>query len=663
MFEIDVGTPKLGNFIEEDGTNFGIFSQNATKVKINFFQKEDDSIPFFSYELDGKLNKTENIWHIKVLNLPEKTFYTWSIDGPKDSHGHCFNYFNHLMDPYGKSITTILVGVPPKTITLKQTNQNFKNVTTNIEFKDSIIYELQVKLFTKNSNSGVKNPGTYESISEKISYLKNLGITTVELLPIFEFDENTVFKDPSTKKKLKNTWGYNPISFFSPSKKFSTSKNPADEVNEFKAMVSALHQAGIQVILDVVYNHTAESGEKGPIYNFKGIDNSLFYMMTPDQKFYMNYSGTGNTFNCNTEPSKKIILDSLRYWHLEMGVDGFRFDLAPILGRNQKGEWIGPNSILSDIQNDIDLKDAILISESWDASGGYFLGDFPIKWSEWNGKFRDNARKFIRGDFGQVPDLIKRILGSPDIFPSPEKSLNFITCHDGFTMWDLVSYNQKNNFDNGENNNDGENNNFSFNCGFEGETTDERIITLRKKQIKNFLVLLLMSQGIPMLLMGDEIGRTQFGNNNAYSQDNEKVWFDWDKIIDNRELFFFAKNMIRFRKRYDILRNNRFFLSDTSSPYSITLHGTEPNAPDLSYYSRNIGIMFIDSLSNTNIYLAFNSSDSMIQLELPQLNNQNWYRVVDTSKDSGFEFLNEPEFLDISSYKLAPRSSIILVSK
>ena len=661
MYNVKSGFPKLGNMLLEDGTNFGIISKSATRVKINFFKNEDDIIPYYSFELNSTDNKTDDIWHVFICDLPEKTFYTWNIDGPKLEDSH-FNYFNHLTDPYSTSNTKQIKGVPMKSITLKRSFNRNKNYLSKYRMSESIIYELHIGLFTRNSNSNVKLPGTYSGIIEKIPHLKNLGITAVEFLPVMDFDNNGFFRNPLTKEKLKNIWGYNSISFFALSKYYSSSSTPGDEIAEFKNLVSKLHEADIEVILDVVYNHTAEGGEGGPIYNFKGMDNSAFYILSPDKKRYLNFSGTGNTLNCNSYESKNVILDSLRYWHLEIGIDGFRFDLAAILGRNSNGEWIGSESIISEIANDPLLSKAKLIAESWDAGGGYFLGGFPKRWSEWNGKYRDCVRKFVRGDEGQLYDFLNRFLGSPDLFNAPKNSVNFITCHDGFTMMDLVSYNCKHNLENGEYNQDGENNNFSCNYGYEGITDSPALLNFRKRQIKNFMSILFLSQGVPMLLMGDEIGRTQFGNNNAYSQNSQKVWVDWSNLPKFKDIYFFIKSVISFRKKHPILQNGDSFIprdnTRTIEDYSYSTFG------DFSYYSSSFAIRLNDHKLDYSIFLIFNFSNSTVRFELPKPEkNKDWHIVLDTSKPSGIEFYSDYEKLNDLSYDSLEKSIVLFISK
>lgn len=462
-------------------------------------------------------------------------------------------------------------------------------------------------------------------------------------------------------------WGYNPISFFAPTKKFSKNQtlDSDSEVVEFKELVKALHEHGIEVILDVVYNHTAEGGNGGKIYNFKAMDNKTFYMLENKDTQYKNYSGCGNTFNCNNKVVKDVIVDSLRYWYLEMGVDGFRFDLASILGRGEDGQW-NEVSLLNELVQDPILSHCKLISESWDL-GGYYVGDMPAGWSEWNGKYRDVVRKFIKGEFGLIPELLKRIFGSPDIFKrnnrGPMSNINFVTCHDGFTMWDLVSYNNKHNLSNGENNNDGENNNNSYNYGVEGGTDDPAILELRKRQIKNMFLILFISQGVPMLLMGDEMGRTQFGNNNAYCQNNRSTWVDWERGSKFSEITNFVKNMIKIRKKYSIFRRKNYLELNECENCEVSLHGVKLNTPDYSYYSLSIAFVLHDTETDTSFYVALNSYHGELTFELPILQEKKWHLLVDTSKTEKENFREDTKALIDRKYLVKPRSSIILISK
>lgn len=684
-YKILPGLYHKGALVMDSGVNFSIFSRNSTRVTLEIFEKATDEEPSFSYDLDPLLNRTGDTWHVYLGGVGENLYYGWRVDGPFDlKKGHRFDYSKLLLDPYAKGITPDIPGHTRKGIIIDTRKLNFaKHVKPRIDYNESIIYEMHIKLFTMNKNSQVQYPGSYIGVMEKIAHLKELGVTAVELLPVFEFDENSIMGvNPVTGESLKNVWGYNPIALYAPTSNYLsdpdkvTGASMGEHIMEFSKLVNAFHDAGIEVIMDVVFNHTGEGNELGPTISFKGLDNSIYYMLEPYNKmYYSNYSGTGNTLNCSHPVVKEYILDCLRYWYGQMQVDGFRFDLASILGRGKDGQWLGNLSILNDIAKDSVLSTAKLIAEGWDAAGGYFLGEFPIGWSEWNGKFRDTVRKFIKGDPGQISDLATRIVGSPDLFGNdgrrPYYSINFVTAHDGFTMWDLVSYNEKNNHVNGEHNRDGEDHNNSWNHGVEGETDDPGVIALRKQQMKNMFLIMMISQGTPMILMGDEMGKTQRGNNNAYCQDNELNWLDWERFDRFRDIYEFLKNMIAFRKIHISLRRKHFFTGtdiNGNGLSDISWHGIKPYSPDWSHDSRILAFMIdgedydIESVVDDHIYVAFNSHHEDLDFELPEIPGENWYRVVDTGNHEE-DFLHEPRMLNSSHYCVKARSSIILISK
>lgn len=646
MKSCESGFPKLGTLVIERGVNFGIYIKKAEKVSLTIYNSAVEKEPFYTYKLNEKTNKTGNIWHIFINDCKEGDIYTWEIDG------------NKILDPYALSFTGDKKCGNKKNIVVRRDEYNFQK-HLNTSLKDTIIYEAHIGLFTKNPNSNVKNLGKYKGFKEKIPYLKELGITAVEFLPVYEWDEYTG-RYNEKNELLENVWGYNPINFFALTKKFSSGEeNSFEELKEFKELIDELHKNEIEVILDVVYNHTAESGEEGYIYNFKALNKEKFYMFSHDKKEYLNLSGCGNTFSCNRKISRDIVMDSLKYWYSEVGVDGFRFDLASILAKDEYGQWLD-DSILDDIAQDPILGCAKLISESWDISG-YHLGDMPEGWSEWNGRYRDVVRRFIKGDHGQVPELIKCIFGSSHIFnkreANPFKSINFVTCHDGFTLNDLVSYNNKHNLDNGENNRDGENFNNSYNWGDEGDTNNIGVINLRKQQMKNFLLILFISQGVPMLLMGDEMGRTQHGNNNAYCQDNVTTWVDWSLLNKNKDIFKFTKTMIELRKKYPIFRSERYLESDGTHEEDIILHGVKVHEPDLNYHSMSIAFELIDKKSKVVFYIALNSYYNDLTFNLPIDEKNPWKLIIDTSCDR----LNCKSELVGDTYKVRARSSVILM--
>ncbi|MDR3259190.1 MAG: glycogen-debranching protein [Fusobacteriaceae bacterium] len=655
------GYPKLGSTVEDNGINFSIYAKDKNRIILNLYYNDIDIIPSKSYRLDPKINKTQDVWHIFIEELTEGIMYTWTIDDSPE-----------ILDPFSLAYTGNKLYTKKKNIAVKTA----KNPTShlNIPWEDTIIYEAHIKFFTKNGNSNVILPGTYHGFREKIPYLKELGITAVEFLPIFEWDDQINQKNPLSGEPLKNIWGYNPIGFFAITKQFSNSKisSSFDEIKEFKNLVKELHDNNIEVIIDVVYNHTAEGGKNGPIYNFKAMNHDSFYIMDEDKKEYKNYSGCGNTFICNGKLSKQIIIESLYYWYDSIGIDGFRFDLAPIMGRDEIGQWLSP-SILDDIACDPILKNAKLISESWDIEG-YFLGDMPNNWSEWNGKYRDVVRRFIKGDFELVPELLKRIFGSPDLFKrdnrNPTSSINFITSHDGFTMLDLVSYNSKHNLNNGENNNDGENQNFSSNWGEEGLTNNPNLRALRKKLIKNMFLILLISQGVPMIRMGDELGHTQFGNNNPYCQDNLSTWINWERgHSDFYDIYQFVKNMINLRKKYKIFRKADYLQLELldenieSDSFDVALHGVNLNTPDYSKNSLSIAFTLFDRDSDTRFHIALNSYHSHLTFALPQTQPEKHWRIfVDTAIERDTDFTENGEII-ANDYSLASNSCLILISK
>ena len=497
----------------------------------------------------------------------------------------------------------------------------------------TVIYETHVRGFTVDPSSGVENPGTYRGLMEKIPYLEDLGVTVVELMPVQEFNENQAKGiDSQTGKPLKNYWGYDPVVFFAPKGSYSSSGGLGQQKLEFREMVQAFHKAGIEVVLDVVFNHTAEGNELGPTLCFRGVDNSIFYTLAADKRYYKDYTGTGNTINANHPVVRDHILAALRYWMVEMHVDGFRFDLASVLGRDRTGKLLANAPLLERIAEDPILRDVKIIAEAWDAAGAYEVGSFSQRrWAEWNGRYRDDIRRFWRGDDGMLGSLASRICGSADIYTNsgkgPESSINFVTCHDGFTLNDLVSYQQKHNEANGESNHDGTNANYSGNYGAEGETDDVRIESIRKRQIKNFLLTLFISRGVPMLLGGDEFRRTQRGNNNAYCQDNETSWYDWSCLDKNREIFRFARGMIAFRSAHPILSKEQFYTD--AEIHWFASQGGLPNWTDPK--EKRFGCLIHED-GQSALCLMVNAGDNAIDFGLPSApSGARWRLAVDTS--------------------------------
>jgi isoamylase len=547
--------------------------------------------------------------------------------------------------------------------------------------EDRIIYEMHVRSFTRHPSSEIKHPGTFAGVREKIPYLKELGINAIELMPIFEFDEfENSRPNPQTGETLYNYWGYSTVGFFAPKAGYAATGKLGMQVDELKALVKELHRNGIEIILDVVFNHTAEGNENGPYISFRGIDNQTYYMLTPDG-YYFNFSGCGNTLNCNNPIVRNLVLDCLRYWASEYHIDGFRFDLASILGRDPWGAPLTNPPLLESLAFDPILAKCELIAEAWDAGGLYQVGSFPAygRWAEWNGKYRDAIRKFIKGN-GSVGEMAQRLQGSPDLYAwcgrAPATSINFITAHDGFTLADLVSYNDKHNEANGENNQDGANDNDSWNCGWEGATDDPAINALRKRQMRNAIALLMVSQGVPMILMGDEVGRTQNGNNNTYCHDSELNWLDWKLLDQNSDLFRFFKHCIAFRKSHPVLRNRQHFQNQdyVGSGYAdITWHGTQPWHADWSPFSHTLAFMLCGkharegTVEDNYIYVAMNMHWEAHWFELPRLHpGMQWHVFANTGCSSPNDICEpgkESRLENQQGMLLGDRSIVILVGQ
>jgi isoamylase len=678
-----------GPTITRKGINFSLFSKHATSVTLVLFPSTDRDNQL-QIELDARLNKTGDMWHIHIADLNPGIEYGYRVDQqPRgDQNIHKFNNNNILIDPYTKALSggtewsvqrlsdqsSRNVSLR-KSLVLENTFDWGMDQPLNRPLVDTVIYELHVRGFTKHPSSGVQNPGTFAGLIEKIPYMQELGITAVELLPINEFDEtHEVKKNPFTGVPLLNFWGYDSICFFAPKASYAKNNENGNHLNEFKTLVKTLHSAGIEVILDIVFNHTAEGGKDGFTFSFRGLDNSVYYMIDKNTGEYYNFSGCGNTMNCNHPVVRDLIMDCLRYWVIEMHIDGFRFDLASILGRGQDGSVLANPPLLEQIANDPVLAHTKIIAEAWDAAGLYQVGSFPAwqRWAEWNGKYRDNLRKYVRGDKGMVPLLATRVAGSSDLYRqsgrAPYYSINFITCHDGFTLYDLVSYNKKHNEVNGDNNRDGTDENYSWNCGKEGPSTNEKVNQLRKKQIKNFALLLLLSQGVPMILAGDELGRSQKGNNNAYCQDNEISWIDWNLLERNADLFRFFKLAIQFRMQHRSLRRMTFFEDDPTKKIYIEWYGTKLNKPNWNGNSFNLSFHLLPNPQDqSDIFVISNADRKNQTFKIPKLKNgKKWYRVADTSLESPFDF-SEPgqEYLlpEQQSYRAQARSTIILTTR
>jgi glycogen operon protein len=688
-YQVEPGrTHPLGSTPNKEGVNFSIFSKHATSVELLLFDKHDDPEPIQIIQLNPKINQTFFFWHVFVRGLKHGAAYAYRIDGPQNLHGagHRFNKNKVLIDPYAKSNSDALWNRIDALGTKDNLATSMRSVVIDISdydweddsplrrpMSETIIYEVHVGGFTKSPSSGCKHTGTFSGIIDKIPYLQELGITAVELLPIFDFDEKETFREVDGKP-LTDYWGYNPHSFFAPEVSYCTAPEERSPIREFRDMVKALHKAGIEVILDVVFNHTNEGNHEGPTINFKGIDNSIYYHLVPfDKQYYMDYSGCGNTVNCNHPMVDKLIVECLEFWVKEMHVDGFRFDEASILVRDQDGTPMSQPPVIWHIETSETLSDTKLIAEAWDAAGLYQIGYYPgYRCAEWNGLFRDDIRRFVKGEPGVVEAVASRIAGSADLYESsghlPINSVNFITCHDGFTLNDLVSYNEKHNEANGENNRDGINDNLSWNCGEEGETDNPEIDALRRRQIKNFATILLLSQGIPMILAGDEVRRTQKGNNNPYCQNNEISWFDWDLVEKNSDILRFFKLMIAFRKRYGNLCRRGFFNGEVNERglVDISWHGCklfspgwhDPNSKVLAYTLGGFE-------GETDIHVMLNMHWEALDFEIPQIEGRNWYKVVDTALVSPMDIVEPCQEVVVSgnNYLVKDRSVVVLISE
>jgi len=663
-FALPTGCTILG-----EGINFSIFSRHAEEVTLVIDLPETPATPRYQEHiaLHPEVNRTGDLWHIMLETDRDDLRYGYRIRGPKSPEKSGLAYDDttilldpishiHLPRPWGAESTGYRDS--PRCGIIKH-NFNWQNDRPlNIPLANTVIYELHVRGFTRHHSSKVSSPGTYQGLREKIPYLKALGITAVELMPITEFDENdNIFRDPENGKALKNFWGYNPVSFFA--LKSGYAADPAQHINEFKAIVLALHQAGIEVILDMVFNHTGEGGYDGATSSFRGIDNSVYYLLDRQTKEYLNFSGCGNTMNCNHPVVRELIRDALRYWVIEMHIDGFRFDLASILGRDTAGNLHANPPMIELIAEDPVLRDTKIIAEAWDAAGLYQVGTFSTdaRWAEWNGKFRDDVRAFMAGHKNSVANLATRVAGSSDLYQSssrhPFNSINFITSHDGFTLSDLVSYNQKHNRKNGEENRDGDNHNISWNSGKEGFTRDKKIQELRMRRMRSMLVVLFLSQGVPMLNAGDEFGHSKKGNNNSWCQDNNLNWLNWDLTLKNSGLLRFVQRCIHLRKRHPIFRRRSFFTLANDAQYGegnpeIIWQSLTPGEQDWSSGCHTLAFLLngnrTENGRDDHFFIILNGDREKDAIfTLPPIPGgsgmQSWYQIIDTSLDYPHNFL------------------------
>ncbi|MBP7937548.1 MAG: glycogen debranching protein GlgX [Phycisphaerae bacterium] len=672
----------LGATIVDGGVNFSVFSRSASGMELLLFDREDDTKPARVIPMDPSTNRTYHYWHAFVPGVKAGQIYGYRAQGPLDpANGMRFDPFKVLLDPYGRGV------VVPKGYSRDAARTEGDNTATAMKSMvidpdrydwegdvplrrpcaRTVIYEMHVRGFTRHPNSGVpdKTRGTFAGLIEKIPYLQELGITAVELLPVFQFDAQDC---PSG---VVNYWGYQPVSFFAPHLAYSSRQDPLGPVDEFRDMVKALHRADIEVILDVVFNHTAEGDHTGPTLSFRGLDNSTYYIQQQDRSRYADYSGCGNTLNANNPVVRRMIVDSLRYWVQKMHVDGFRFDLASILTRDASGQAMSNPPVLWDIESDPALAGTKMIAEAWDAAGLYQVGSFiGDSWREWNGRFRDDVRSFFRGDNGSVRSFADRMLGSPEVYAhkerEPEQSINFVTCHDGFTLNDLVSYDRKHNEANNDNNRDGADDNRSWNCGVEGPTDDPAVEKLRTRQIKNFLTATMLSVGMPMILMGDEVRRTQHGNNNAYCHDNQDAWFDWALLEKHADVHRFVRLLIARRLlRATEHEAQRLSLNQLLRQANSSWHGVKLGQPDWGDSSHSIAFSAEMPKERLLLHLIMNAYWEPLDFELPPVNNGDtnpWRRWIDTALDSPHDIVDWRSSPQVPgfAYRAEARSVVLL---
>jgi glycogen operon protein len=675
----------LGATVFPDGVNFSLFSRDATGVELLLFDRAGDGRPARTIALDPGRNRTYHYWHAFVPGIGAGQLYGFRVAGPREPwRGNGFDPDKLLFDPYGRALAV------PADYSRRAAAEPGDNLATAMKsvvadprgydwegdaplkrpFSRTVIYELHVAGFTRHPSSGVAagKRGTYAGLIEKIPYLRELGVTAVELLPVFQFDPQ------DAPQGFPNYWGYSPVSFFAPHAAYSSRTDPLGPVDEFRDMVKALHRAGIEVILDVVFNHTAEGGKGGPTLCYRGLANNFYYMLEADGSTCANYSGCGNTLNANTPIVRRLIIDSLHHWVNEMHVDGFRFDLASILARDERGRLLENPPILWDIETDPAMAGIKLIAEAWDAAGLYQVGSFiGDSWKEWNGRFRDDVRGFLRGDPGTISRFASRLLGSPDLYGheerEPEQSINFITCHDGFTLNDLVSYERKHNEANGEGNRDGSDHNLSWNCGVEGPTGDPAIETLRNRQVKNFLALNLLALGAPMLLMGDEVRRSQGGNNNAYCRDNETSWFDWDLLERHADVRRFVRLLIAGRLQPDLaLTDPAMTLNQLLGQARLEWHGVSLGKPDWGEDSHSLALTAWTLSRRVAFHLMINAWREPLAFELPpapDLPGGRWRRWLDTSLLSPADIvpLDEAPEVGNGTYELPSHSVAVVFAR
>ena len=706
------GKPRpLGATPDATGVQFAVFSRHATAVTVCLFDEAEQALPSREVVLDAALHRTGDVWHAHVEGVRAGQLYLLRVDGPWDpSRGHRFNRNLFLIDPYARALTggfewelsrqfgydpdspggdaarntrtDLTAEGIPKCIVVADDFDWQGDRPLNYPLRKSVIYEAHVRGLTAHPSSGVAHPGSYRGVIEQIPYLKSLGITSVELLPVHEFDEYEIARShPETGERLRNYWGYSTVAFFAPKASYAVDGSSGGQVAEFKEMVRELHRAGIEVILDVVFNHTSEGNEYGPTHSFRGIDNSVYYILEANGRRYRDYAGTGNTLNCNHPVMRSFIRDCLHYWVVDMHVDGFRFDLGSILGRDRRGNLMENPPLLESIADDPILRDTKLIAEAWDAGGAYQVGSFPGgRWAEWNDRYRDDVRRYWRGDRGVTAPFATRLAGSSDLYlrdgRKPFHSINFITCHDGFTMRDLVSYAHKHNEANGEHNRDGMGENHSANYGIEGPTADQAINAIRLRQQKNMLATLLLSLGTPMILGGDEFARTQRGNNNAYCQDNELSWFDYGLAAGNEGLVDFTRKLIRFRLGHPAFLRPEFYTghdTDFNRMPDITWYTESGDAVDWARVGRTLAVRIDGSHAeimadrdDNDFFVVFNAASQRVRVTLSDPPpGKRWHRVLDTALAHPDDLIPDgaPQPHDRDTYSCAARSTVLFLSR
>jgi isoamylase len=679
----------LGAVPDADGVNFSIYAEKATGVTLLLFEAHDSTRPEQEIELDPHRNRTFHFWHVYVRRLRPGAHYAFRVAGPHDLHGRGerFNPAKVLLDPYARGVTKALwqrgdaCGLDDNLATsMRATVVDVDDYDwegdqpLNRAMHETVIYEVHVGGFTRSATSGVRRPGTFAGLVEKIPYLRSLGVTAVELMPVFMFDVAELDRPGPDGLRLTNYWGYSPVAVFAPHDGYCVSPAEGTHVREFRDMVKALHRAGIEVILDVVFNHTSEGNHDGPTISYKGLANDVYYHLVPDDRqYYMDYSGCGNTLNCNHPIVEKLIVECLEYWVREMHVDGFRFDEGSILSRGLDGAPMAYAPVLWHIELTEQLADTKIIAEAWDAAGLYQVGYFPgYRWAQWNGRYRDDVRRFVRGDRGLTGVVAARIAGSSDLYQSggrlPINSINFVTAHDGFTLNDLVSYDHKHNDANGEGNRDGVDDNLSWNCGVEGPSDDVAVERLRERQIRNFATILMLSQGVPMLVAGDESRRTQLGNNNAYCHDNDLSWFDWRLVEANAGLVRFFRRLIANRLAHAELHRARFFTGEVNARglADVSWHGCQLHNPSFSDASSGVLAFTLGgSERGADLHAMLNMEEHPLEFELPPLQGRRWHRQVDTALDSPADIAEEGAEPPVTAatYRVEAHSIAVLISR